>query len=108
MQLFLMMVNALPKKLKLNNANVVLRVVKIKITRVINIHKEPELQSQEVSSFHEYIGRGFIGELYSMFENGDSREEVIRNINMISTTISFQINRRIKSMSLQEKAWMFL
>ena len=64
---------------KLNNANVVLRVVKIKITRVINIHKEPELQSQRSSSSYEYIGRGsYWGNPYSMFENGDSREEVIR------------------------------
>lgn len=64
---------------KLSNTKVALRVIKINITRVVNIHKEPEFQSQKSSSNYEYIGRGsYWGNPYSMFENGDSREEVIR------------------------------
>ena len=55
------------------------RFIKILITRVINIHKEPELHSSKKSPTYEYIGRGsYWGNPHSMYENGESREEVIR------------------------------
>ncbi|WP_180035449.1 MULTISPECIES: DUF4326 domain-containing protein [unclassified Acinetobacter] len=56
-----------------------LRVIKIKITRVINIHHHPEFQKIKKSDEYEYIGRGSIwGNPYAM--NGaeqESREDVI-------------------------------
>lgn len=56
-----------------------LRVVKIKITRVINIHHHPEFQTIKKSDEYEYIGRGSIwGNPYAM--NGaeiETREDVI-------------------------------
>lgn len=50
-----------------------LRYINISITRVINIkYNKNDLE-------YEYIGRGsYWGNPYSMFENGDNREEVIR------------------------------
>ncbi|MFT5852170.1 MAG: hypothetical protein ACI87J_002146 [Colwellia sp.] len=56
-----------------------LRLIKIKITRVINIKKEVEISSRKSSPVYEYIGRGsYWGNPHSMFEDGDDREEVIR------------------------------
>lgn len=56
-----------------------LRVIKIAITRVINIKREIEYQSEKSTSKYEYIGRGsYWGNPYSMYEEGDDREEVIR------------------------------
>lgn len=56
-----------------------LRLIKIKITRVINIHHHPEFQKVKKSDEYEYIGRGSIwGNPYAM--NGvehESREDVI-------------------------------
>lgn len=56
-----------------------LRIIKIKITRVINIHHHPEFQKIKKSDEYEYIGRGSIwGNPYAM--NGaeqESREDVI-------------------------------
>lgn len=60
-------------------AGIPLRWVKIKITRVINIKREPEYESMKSTAGYEYIGRGsYWGNPYSMHEAGESREEVIR------------------------------
>lgn len=56
-----------------------LRIIGISITRVINIKAETEYQSEKSTPSYEYIGRGsYWGNPYSMFEEGDDREEVIR------------------------------
>lgn len=56
-----------------------LRIIKIAITRVINIRRETEYQSEKSTPKYEYIGRGsYWGNPYSMYEEGDDREEVIR------------------------------
>ena len=63
----------------LKSKKVPLRVIPIKITRVINIKREKQYKSQKTTSSYEYIGRGsYWGNPYSMFENGEDREEVIR------------------------------
>ena len=55
------------------------RVINILITRVINIKNEPAFQNEKSNQHYEYIGRGsYWGNPYSMYEEGDSREEVIR------------------------------
>lgn len=55
------------------------RSIVIQITRVINIKNEPFYQEGKSSPYYEYIGRGsYWGNPYSMYEEGDSREEVIR------------------------------
>ena len=57
--------------------NIPLRLIKILITRVINIKINTEYDKD--NSEYEYIGRGsYWGNPHSMFENGDTREEVIR------------------------------
>lgn len=56
-----------------------LRIIGISITRVINIKIEKEYQSEKSTSGYEYIGRGsYWGNPYSMYDEGDDREEVIR------------------------------
>lgn len=56
-----------------------LRFIKIAITRVINIKREPEFIGLKSTSAYEYIGRGsYWGNPYSMFDSGEDREEVIR------------------------------
>lgn len=56
-----------------------LRVVKIAITRVVNIKTEPEYQAVKSTPTYEYIGRGsYWGNPYSIHEEGENREEVIR------------------------------
>ena len=65
--------------LLLENNNVPLRKIKIKITRVINIKIDDEFSAQKSTPKYEYIGRGsYWGNPYSMYEEGDDREEVIR------------------------------
>lgn len=55
------------------------RLIKIAITRVVNIKKEVKYAGIKSSPEYEYIGRGsYWGNPYSMFAEGDSREEVIR------------------------------
>ena len=55
------------------------RVIKIKITRVINIKIETEYQNIKSTQDYEYIGRGsYWGNPYSMYDEGESRDEVIR------------------------------
>ncbi len=56
-----------------------IRLINIVITRVINIKREVEYQAIKSTETYEYIGRGsYWGNPYSMFEEGDDREEVIR------------------------------
>lgn len=65
--------------MQLEQQGIPLRMIKINITRVINIKREPEFTSPKSSPKYEYIGRdSYWGNPYSMYEEGDSREEVIR------------------------------
>lgn len=58
---------------------VILRRIKIKITRVINIKKDTKYKGLTSNEKYEYIGRGsYWGNPYSMYEDGDDRDEVIR------------------------------
>ncbi len=55
------------------------RVVPIKITRVMNIRNDSRFQGVKSTSIYEYIGRGsYWGNPYSMHEDGEDREEVIK------------------------------
>jgi len=59
--------------------DVVVRRLKIKITRVINIKKDTKYKGLTSNEKYEYIGRGsYWGNPYSMYEDGDDRDEVIR------------------------------
>jgi len=63
----------------LRSRGVSLRLVRIQITRVINIKKETQYAHLKSNAQYEYIGRGsYWGNPYSMFAEGDSRGEVIR------------------------------
>ena len=63
----------------LKKEGVPLRIIRIAITRVINIKKETEYQNYKSTPTYEYIGRGaYWGNPHSMYEEGDDREEVIR------------------------------
>ena len=63
----------------LKENSVPLRLINIAITRVINIKREPEYKGLKHTSEYEYIGRGsYWGNPYSMYEDGEDREEVIR------------------------------
>lgn len=63
----------------LKDFNVKIREIKIAITRVINIKKETDYSDAKSTPKYEYIGRGsYWGNPYSMYEEGESREEVIR------------------------------
>ncbi len=58
---------------------VVVRRIKINITRVINIKKDAKYKGLTSNENYEYIGRGsYWGNPYSMYEDGDDRDEVIR------------------------------
>ena len=64
---------------RLETMRIPLRVIHIKITRVINIKKEKQYKSEKSTATYEYIGRGsYWGNPYSMYEEGDERDEVIR------------------------------
>lgn len=63
----------------LDDKSVSLRWIKIKLTRVINLKREPSFEGQADSTNYHYIGRGsYWGNPHSMHEEGESREEVIR------------------------------
>lgn len=63
----------------LNKENIKLREIKIPITRVVNIKNETAYKNIKSTSSYEYIGRGaYWGNPYSMYDDGESREEVIR------------------------------
>lgn len=56
-----------------------MRQIRVKITRVVNIKKDVQFASMKESPEYQYIGRGsYWGNPYSMFAEGESREEVIR------------------------------
>lgn len=64
---------------KIRENHLPMRMIKIKITRVINIKNETEYARQKNNSKYEYIGRGsYWGNPYSMYEKGEGRDEVIR------------------------------
>ena len=64
---------------ELQDKQITYRLVKIPITRVINIKKQPTYQGVKQTANYEYIGRGsYWGNPYSMHEAGDDRDEVIR------------------------------
>jgi len=64
---------------RLEQAGTKMRWVRTPITRVVNITREPQYKNMKCTPEYEYIGRGsYWGNPYSMHENGDSREEVIR------------------------------
>ena len=64
---------------KLRSHEVPTRLIQIKITRVVNIKKEEKYQGMRSTPDFEYIGRGsYWGNPYSMYEEGDDRDEVIR------------------------------
>lgn len=69
-----------PKEVELLKENSVpLRLIDISITRAINIKREPEYKGLKSTPEYEYIGRGsYWGNPYSMYEDGEDREEVIR------------------------------
>ncbi len=88
----------------LKQSNISYRFIKILITRVINIHKEPELHSDRKSSTYEYIGRGsYWGNPHSMYENGESREEVIRKYKYDFDNDKFPNKSKSKVMQLAGK-----
>lgn len=63
----------------LKKNNIKIREIKIAITRVINIKKETVYSDKKSTPDYEYIGRGsYWGNPYSMYEEGETREEVIR------------------------------
>ena len=63
----------------LSEKNIPHRVIKIKITRVVNINLDTQYKGLKSNKSYEYIGRGsYWGNPYSMFEDGDDRQEVIR------------------------------
>ncbi|QSR34199.1 hypothetical protein CFI10_04220 [Marinobacterium iners] len=76
----------------LKQAGIPLRWIKIKITRVINLKREPEFEGMKSTAAYEYIGRGsYWGNPHSMHEEGESREEVIRKYQY-----DFEYNKFIK------------
>jgi hypothetical protein len=63
----------------LKSKNIPFRLIRIDITRVINIKKETKYRNLKSTPNYEYIGRGsYWGNPYSMYEGDDDREEVIR------------------------------
>jgi len=63
----------------LKTGSIPLRVININITRVVNIKKDEQFKAVKSTPDYEYIGRGsYWGNPYSMFEDGDDRDEVIR------------------------------
>ena len=63
----------------LRSAGVPLREIVIALTRVINIKVEAGFQGVKSTPDYEYIGRGsYWGNPYSMYEDGEDRDEVIR------------------------------
>ena len=63
----------------LESGQIKIRKINILITRVINIKKETKFENLKSTPEYEYIGRGsYWGNPYSMYEEGESRDEVIR------------------------------
>lgn len=65
------------EKIKLHG--IPMRYISIAITRVININDEIKYKNVKSTSSYEYIGRGsYWGNPYSMYTDGEDRDEVIR------------------------------
>lgn len=65
--------------LLIKSRSIPLRLIKIAITRVINIKRDTQYKNSKSTNSYEYIGRGsYWGNPYSMYEDGDDRNEVIR------------------------------
>ena len=65
--------------IRLKEEEITIRRIKIKITRVVNLKNEPQYKKSKSTETYEYIGRGsYWGNPHSMYEKGESREEVIR------------------------------
>lgn len=63
----------------LESGQIKIRKINILITRVINIKKETKFKNLKSTPEYEYIGRGsYWGNPYSIYEEGESRDEVIR------------------------------
>jgi len=63
----------------LRRRGIPLREIRIKITRVINIRDNPDVVSLKNSAKYGYSGRGsYWGNPYSMYDEGETREDVIR------------------------------
>jgi hypothetical protein len=63
----------------LKEHGIALRIISIKTTKVINIKRESQYQGLKSTANYEYIGRGsYWGNPYSLYEDGDDRDEVIR------------------------------
>jgi hypothetical protein len=63
----------------LREQGVAVRRVRIAITRVVNIRRDTEYAGLKSTDTYEYIGRGsYWGNPYSMYEEGEDRDEVIR------------------------------
>lgn len=63
----------------IKESNKPLRLIRINITRVVNIKKDKEYNGRKSTPHYEYIGRGsYWGNPYVMHATGDDRDEVIR------------------------------
>lgn len=64
---------------RIQDQEIPLRLIKITITRVVNIKTETKYNKSKSTAYYEYIGRGsYWGNPYSMYEDGADRDEVIR------------------------------
>lgn len=64
---------------QIRSREIPLRLIKIAITRVVNIKRETKYSSIKSTPSYEYIGRGsYWGNPHSMYDKGNDREEVIR------------------------------
>ena len=64
---------------KLRELNITIRIIEIRLTRVINISELTKYKGVQSTKEYEYIGRGsYWGNPYSMFDEGETRDEVIR------------------------------
>jgi len=64
---------------QLKKVSTVLRAITITTTKVVNIKREKQYQGLKSTANYEYIGRGsYWGNPYSLYEDGDDRDEVIR------------------------------
>jgi len=62
----------------IKSTGIPVRLIKIKITRVVNIKKDVEYKNIKSTEEYEYIGRGsYWGNPYSMYESGETRDGVI-------------------------------
>tara|TARA_R110002167_G_scaffold366254_1_gene594019 strand:- start:19072 stop:19683 length:612 start_codon:yes stop_codon:yes gene_type:complete len=63
----------------LREAGIAVRRIRIAITRVVNIKRDTDWGGMKSTATYEYIGRGsYWGNPYSMYEEGEDRDEVIR------------------------------